>query len=154
MKLEISPVIKKWIPEQKLRHDLMARFHYLHAIDKGEKLGGLPDALLHIYSGGQDSKAALELELTQKSRKRLYKKLEAHILSPDYDFVLYIIEGEKLFSVLVDAYKHVKEKSVQVKISRKQNGIYLVFLSELQKNGLNAKFQGTQDSFSFADLAD
>lgn len=150
--LEVSPAIKKWVPEQKLRRDLMQRFFYLHAQDKSEKVAALPDALLHLRSGGQDSKAALELELRQKSRRRLFRKFEAHIIHSDFDFVFYIVEGESLLRTLWSVYKEVREKSVHVKFAKRQNGIFFAELSEVRKLGLQAKFKGVHDTFSLADL--
>lgn len=151
--LEVSPVITKWIPEQRLRSDLMQRIFYLHAHDKSEKVAALPDALLHLNSDAKESKAALELELKQKSRRRLFRKFEAHIVNSDFDFVFYIVEGRSLLDTLWGVYNEVCKNSVRVKFEKKQNGIFFAELSEVRKLGLKAKFIGIQDSFSFADLA-
>ena len=142
-----------------IRHSLQAfenelqRFAYLHAHDKSEKILALPDALLYLKSGGQDSKAALELELKQKSRRRIFRKFEAHITQPEFDFVFYIVEGEPLLHKLWNIYEEVRKKSVRVKFKKNQNGIYFVTLSDIRKRGLNALFKGIEDSFSLVDLA-
>jgi hypothetical protein len=151
--LEKSSAIQSWVPEQKLKQELLARFHYLHAQGKGEKLGGLPDAILNLRSDGEESRAALELELTQKSKRRLFRKFEGHITNPDYDFVFYIVEGRSLLDRLWEVYENVRENSSRVKSEKTQNGIYFIELSELRKSALKAEFKGIDDSFSFQDLA-
>ena len=150
--LSRSSVIRSWVPEQKLRQELLSRFHYLRAQDKSEKLGGLPDAILHLYSAGKESTAALELELTQKSKRRLFRKFESHITNSEYDYVFYVVEGAPLLDRLWAVYEDVRENSPRVKIERNQNGIYFVELSALRKNPLHAKFEGARDSFSLQDL--
>ena len=151
--LETSPVIQKWVPEQKLRQAIMQRYFYMHANDKSEKVGLLPDALLHLKTTDRTSIAALELELTQKSRRRLLQKFETHILHPNYNFVFYIIEGDRLLRTLWSIYREVQEKSIRVKIAKKQNGIFFATLSDVRNLKLSAKFKGIESSFSFQDLA-
>ena len=84
--LSQSPVITYWEPERALRAEVMREFHYLHRSDQREKLLAVPDALLHLEANGTQAKAALELELTQKSRRRLFQKFEAHVTSPEFDY--------------------------------------------------------------------
>lgn len=150
--LSRSSVVQSWVPEQKLRQECLRRFHYLRAQDKSEKIGGLPDAILHMKSGGKNSTAALELELTQKSKRRLFRKFESHITNSEYDYVFYVVEGAPLLDRLQAVYEDVLENSARVKIERNQNGIYFVELSALRKNPLRAKFEGAEDSFSLQDL--
>ena len=151
--LKDSPAVQQWVPEHVLRSELMQRYYYLHGCDKSDKIAGLPDALIHLKSNGKDSVAALEVELTQKSKKRLLRKLESHILNPAFQFVFYVVEGIPLLNILRSVYAEVTEQSLRVKFSKRQNGIFFVDLAKLRSEKLDALLEGITDSFSLNDLA-
>lgn len=151
--LSRSPVIIHWEPEAALRAEVMRKFHFLHPRDQNEKTTAIPDALLSLEANGAQAKAALELELTQKSRSRLYKKLEAHITNSEIDYVFYVTQDENLKQHLMNVYADVQSHSMRVKIAIERNGIYFTTLAELLENGLNANFEGTHITLSFAQMA-
>jgi hypothetical protein len=148
-----SPAVTRWIPEHLLKAQVMREFQYFNHHDRREKLLLVPDALLHLQSGGTESKAALELELTQKARRRLYQKIEAYVVSEDFDYVFFVAKDENLKRLLLDVYREVVSRSTCVKIAKQQNGIYFSTLPLLQKHGVHAKFSGDHDTLSFADLS-
>lgn len=152
--LSSSPVVTKWVPEYVLKAEVMRKFHYLQGRDQREKLLNVPDAILHLKSGGVASKAALELELTQKSRRRLYQKFERYMISQDFDYALFIAKDERLKARFEEICRDVASQSIHVKITKERNGIYFTTLPLLQRDGFHAKFIGTHDTFSFADLED
>lgn len=150
--LSKSPVITHWESEAALRADVMRKFYFLSPEARSERTAFIPDAILSLNNRGQCKKAALEVELSQKSRSRIFKKLEAQILSPDYNFVFYVVQGESLMKKLIEIYKAVRADSIRVKIANKQNGIYFVSLADIQNLKLKAKFKGVESGFSFEDL--
>ena len=149
-----SSAVVRWVPEHVLKTEVMREFHYLHPRDKRDKLIAVPDALLHLRSGGEASKAALELELTRKSKRRLYQKFENYVTSEEFDYAFFIAKDENLKHVLTDVYDEVIAQSMKVKITKQPNGIYFATLAAIQKQGLHAKFVSRHDSLSFAELGD
>jgi hypothetical protein len=150
--LEASPAITGWIPEHVLKAEMTSRYVYLHSSDRSEKMLTVPDALLLLRSDGKESKAALELELTQKSRKRLYKKIEAYIVTDDFEFAFFIASSAHLMSVLREVYQNVMQTSWRIKLRKKQNGIYFTMLENICTNGIHAEFVAVHDTFTFAEL--
>lgn len=148
-----SSAITRWIPEHALKREIARRYHYLTERLRREKLMSVPDALLHIKSGRTDSKAALELELTRKSKKRLSQKFEEYALSSEIGFAFFVVKGEKLLRFLSDVHRQTVSNSVRIKLSRRQNGIYFVEYSELKRRGLDAGFVGIEDRFTLRELA-
>ncbi len=151
--LESVTTMTRWVPEWKLRCDRMARFFYLSAHEKGEKVATLPDAIFHLKDDDRELKFALEVELRQKSWRRLFKKFESHILSKDYTYIIYVVEGESLLHRLLSIYAEVREKSPHVRFEKKQNGIFFVELTRLRELKENAIFEGIQSKFTLAELA-
>ena len=150
--LSKSPVITHWETEAALRAAIMQKFYFLNQADRSERASVIPDALLYLNARGNIKKAALEVELSQKSRRRIFKKLETQILSPDYNFVFYVVQGEKLKEKLIEIYEDVRENAIRVKIAKMQNGIFFVSLEDIQNLKLKATFKGIESSFSFDDL--
>jgi len=148
-----AQAIQDWIPEHVLRAEVMRRCQFLHRSDRGEKLLTVPDALLRLKSGGEESKAALELEITQKSKRRIYQKLEAYCISKDFDYAFFIIANANLLRVFWDVYKDVLAKSTRVRIAKVQNGIYFAGLDQIKQRGVDAKFIGLKDTLTFAELS-
>ncbi|MGZ6311231.1 MAG: hypothetical protein ACXWOH_11395 [Bdellovibrionota bacterium] len=112
----------------------------------------IPDALLLLKSGGVESKAAFELELSQKSRKILCEKFEAYLVSKEFDFSFFVAKDERLLEVLKRAYDYTVANSLKVKIAKERNGIYFATLGEIRRKGIDAEFVGAHDTLSFAEL--
>ena len=70
---------------------LVDTFYFENSIKDGAKDSKSPDAIVSLIS---DEKLALELELTQKSRKRYRNDFYSHIVSKEYSKVLYICEKQ------------------------------------------------------------
>jgi hypothetical protein len=150
--LEASKAITRWIPEHVLKAEVMRRHPFLHHQDRNEKLIAVPDALLHLRSGGVDSKAAIELELTQKSKKRLYKKIEAYVTTDDFNYAFFIAGTDHLMNVLQEVHKNVLATSWRVKLRKQRNGIYFATLENIRTQGIHAQFVAVHDTLSFAEL--
>ena len=82
-------------------------FNLSHQNDsKGFASTGIdPDCILNTYSG---KKIALEIELTQKSRPRVYKKFEAYSNS-SYDYYVYIFNSKTIANNYVQRIKEFLE---------------------------------------------
>lgn len=148
-----SPAIKKWVPEHVLRAQIMGHMMSLSHRERSAKLLTVPDALFQFECRGKVFKAALELELTRKSRKRIWQKLESHITSNAFEYVFFVLNDEKLMQLLWSLYEAVRGSSPRVKFASKQNGIYFITLDNLSSKELGAEFKGIQDTFRISDLA-
>lgn len=146
--LEQSPIVSDWVPEHVIKADAMSRIKYLGARDRSAKLLAIPDALFQLKSGAQNTRGALELELTRKSKKRIFQKLEAHILSSEFDFVFTVLDGDSLLKLHWEIYQEVIASSVRLKIKDQQNGIYFSTLQNLREHRLHAIFNGLSGTFS------
>ena len=56
-----------------------------------------PDGILHGVKNGHDFTMALEVELTQKSKRRVIEKLVEYAESRDFDYCLYVMNKESVF---------------------------------------------------------
>ena len=147
-----SPAVSDWTPEHVLKAETMAKVRNLGGRDKGDRMRAVPDAIFKVKHGTKQYMAALELELTQKSKKRLFERFEAHVTNPQTDFSFFIVKGQPLLDSLWKVYRETMAKSFRVKLKSPQNGIYFCELGDLQAKGLSAKFTGLRDSIRFADL--
>jgi hypothetical protein len=146
------PAVSSWTPEYVVRGDVMAKFKRFSHQERMEKLLTIPDALFEFCVDNQVYKAALELELTRKTKRRLFKKFESHITSSEFGYVFFVAENEKLLSLLWRIYNQVSSQSSKVKYRRHLNGIYFIELKNLLDHGIHAKFQGPEDTLSFSEF--
>lgn len=151
--LRQTPVIIDWVPEHVLRGEIMTELSANFQSSKSEKLALIPDALLTMMVGSRQFKVALELELTRKTKKRIYKKIEAHILNPKFNFVFFIAEDRNLQKHLWNIYQDILSSSILVKFKKNQNGIYFTNLDHLRVLGTKVVFVGAQNSFCLANLS-
>lgn len=147
-----SPVILEWVNENALKRQTKRGVQYLHLQDQIKHFRLIPDALLTLKINGRVSKAALELELTRKTKRRLYRKFESHIANRDFNHILFIVEGAHLLKAIWNIYQDVLSDSIHVKFLDKKNGVYFILLEDLQTQGIKAKFKGLNNSFCFANL--
>src|SRR5260221_11631185 len=75
-----SKAIHRWIPEHELRKAAMEKFSFLTSEARRRNLTFVPDALLELEVEKKLIKAALELEMTRKSERHLYEKLEKYVI--------------------------------------------------------------------------
>ena len=151
--LTASQLITDWVPEHVLKSDAVSRFQYIAPRNRYEKLFLVPDAIVHLGPPERRSNAALELELTRKSRRRIYKKLEAYVTSKDFDYAFFILGSEPLLSVFQEIYRDVRDTSITAKLETDPNEIYFTTLANIQSCGLTARFLGAHDTLSLADLS-
>jgi hypothetical protein len=150
--LRMSPLIKKWTPEHVVRKDVMTKLGYAGHDERASKLSKVPDALFEMDIGGSLRAVALELELARKARKRVYDRIEAHVINPEIDSVLFIVSDENHLQFLWDVYQDVLSHSFRVKLQPNQNGIYFSTLENLRTHRLRANFRGLDEIFSFESL--
>ena len=152
--MQQSPVITEWIPEHVIKAEAMSRFKSRHRRDQREKMANVPDALLTFKIDSEIKEAALELELSYKTKSRMFRKLEAHITNPEFNWAIFVLGNENLYRSYWNTYQHVLSTSLAVKLRSKQNGIYFITLENLQTHKTDARFKGLRHSFSLAELQD
>jgi hypothetical protein len=130
----------------------MSKIQFLNEPERSARLSRIPDARFEIEASGNCYHCALEAELSRKTRKRIFDRLEAHVINPDLDFIFFVVSDENHLKVLWDVYQDVLAKSFRVKLRPSQNGIYFVTLKNLRTLRLQVKFLGTQQNFCFASL--
>jgi hypothetical protein len=145
--------IKTWMPEHELKYIVGQRYAHLGGNSMREKLLSVPDAVLSMTVNGMLLSAALELEITQKSRKRLYQKIENYVTTPDYRMTFYVAKDERIRGILQSVYHDVLLNSLKAKVCRSRNGIYFSTLEDLEKNGENACFYGLKDTITLKMLS-
>lgn len=142
--LEKASILSRSVPAIHL-----AQYKYLE--DNRIKV---PDAVYNLSFEGRDLKAAIELELTQKTSKRYLNVFEKYYTKIKVDLVLYIVESEGLKRTLLKlGAKKLKELSER-KIT-KENKLYVTTLDEINQKGLCAYFEGLfNQGFTLQDLQD
>jgi hypothetical protein len=151
--LEKAKAVQSWISDHELKREFAHRM-----LSKGKPVSGarglaIPDGIFEIVSQGEISRGALEVEITQKSKARIYRKLESHCASEDFDFTFFVMRDEKLRDLFCELLAEVWRKSWRVKSLRQQNGIYFTTLAEFRARGLHAIFRAEGDELTFAELA-
>lgn len=63
--------------------------------------GLIPDALIEVTKNKSKERFALELELTQKSRMRIFEKAKQYLISNRFDKVIYFFASENLMKTYV-----------------------------------------------------
>ena len=147
------PSFIQWTPEHVIKADTAREFQLLHVKDQRAKMANVPDAMIHFKStNGKIRVAALELELTPKTKRRIYKKIEAHISNPAFNWAVFVVGNEALFKLYWNTYLSVIENSLQVRLLQKQNGIYFALLENLQRDQLSAILRSPNHSFALSQL--
>ena len=141
-----APCIRKWVPEHVLKAQANRKLKYRNGKTSSDQRNAIPDALLTLRHNGVDYNAALEVELTRKSKRRLYLKLEDYVIRPDLSLSFFVVKGEDLLEILSNIYKEVLQRSFKAKLKTPQNGVYFIELSELLRDGVWAKFRGNLGS--------
>jgi hypothetical protein len=145
----MSPLVSNWIPEQAIRKKLLGKIHPMRESEKRIRLFRLPDAEFNVDISGRRYRAALEVELTRKSKRRIFEKLETQITAPDLDFVFYLASDESHLRLLWSIYQEVLTNSTRVRLKTSQNGILFSTLETLREKKLQTNFIGSKQSFSF-----
>ena len=153
-RLREAKVVEGYTPEHVLRSETSQRFWYMSDLEKRERVIAVPDAILDLNIKGKKIKVALELEVSRKSKKRIFQKLEHYLIHPDVAFTFYVIKGKRLLEDFQSAYRLVLETSLRVKISATKNGIYFSELQNILDQGPGAEFQGLDNSISMNSLSE
>lgn len=148
-----SKAVTHWEAEDILKKRALGEQKYISGADRFEKLLYVPDAILHIAERSGEWDAALELELTRKSKARIYRKLKSYLTTHDFSCAFFIMRDNSLLQVYNAIDQEVRSTSLKVKMTSELNAIYFVLLENLRRDKLNASFQGEEGIFSFADLA-
>lgn len=147
-----SPCIAGWVPEHILKAQTMAKIGFRVGSDRIAKLQLVPDGIFTLQSRGVKFKAAFELELSRKSRRRLYRKLEAHVTNSDYNIALFVAGDEQILQLLWDVFNAVLVQSAEVKLKKQRNGIYFCTLGILRELQLEAPWKGERNTLILANL--
>lgn len=141
-----SKAVTEWIPEHALKAQVMSRLKHLSATERISKLELVPDSLFTLRDKTKLYKIALEVELTRKSKKRLYKKIESHLVSKNFDFAFFVLGSNVPSHFFLSILNSVLETSSRVRFSEKQNGIYFCELKKIRAENLDVKFHGIKDA--------
>lgn len=147
-----SSALLSWTPEYLLKAKIMRELQHTSLKERQKTLLCVPDALLSLKTRDGKVLAALELELTQKSRRRLYQKIESYFLTDEFDCALFIVQGESLVRVIEEVRSRVLSQSARVQIAQRHNEIYVTTLDGFQQYGLKAKVSGNSASSCLNDL--
>lgn len=113
--------------EAELAHDLITsrllcellkypNFHTGHIVHGGENFNPEPDALIHASKNDKQYRLALEIELHQKSNKRVREKFSRYVTTPDCDYVLYMMNKPDVFhsyqAITLEMDKNVAQKII------------------------------------------
>ena len=113
--------------DTELTHDLIVsrllcdlldfpNFHTGHIVHSGENLNPEPDALIHASKNGTPYRLALEIELHQKSNKRVREKFARYVATADCDYVLYVMNKPDVFhsyqAITIEMDKNISQKIV------------------------------------------
>ena len=145
-----SPIVFNWRPEHAIRKEVFSKIQVYRDDEKRTGLLKIPDASFNFVSSGKTFRGAIEVEIARKTRRRVYDRIEAHVINPDLDFFFFVVSDERHLQFLWSVYQSVLENSYKVKLAVSRNGIFFITLDELRKYQINAKFRGHRETFSFA----
>jgi hypothetical protein len=152
-RLSEASVVEGFTPEQVLRSEVGRQCWHLTALERKEKRSAVPDAVLDLNVRDSPMKVALELELSRKTKKRIFQKLEHYLIQSEYKFTFYVLKGMPLLELFYSLYRETLEKSIHVKCRKEKNGIYFSTLENIFENGPDAKFRGLDNAISLNELS-
>ncbi len=146
--LETSSVVTKFVPENVLAVELRKKYGKRARADKEFKL---PDAAVSFASGSKRHFAAIEVELSKKSKERLMRIFELLILGTDFTITLFIVKDKALLNYLQTNYDSTWNLP-SVQFNKQLHACYFVTLEDFRNRGLHATFVGRERSWSFKEL--
>lgn len=145
-----SPIVKDFKTESDVRREMMTaavqRQHW-------EKRPLVPDATFLMEVPGKKMRVAIELELTGKTRPRYTRIFRNHLLTKNWQLVIYVVKDELLRKRLMDHLSEVKRTDIHVRIEKSVNGIYFCGLDEFLKARLDAPFSNGKKEISLNQIA-
>lgn len=148
--LEQSPLIRDFKMDHELRSELSDG--KLRAVS-WQNAQLIPDAVFTHHTPSGSMKIALELEMTQKSKRRYGRIFKAHLLSQKWNLTLYVVKNEALRKSLMATLEEMKKKDLEVRLAKIVNGIYFCSLEEFLLKGLEAPMTNGKKEISFAAMA-
>ncbi len=138
-----SPIVSDFVPAHNLLH--------LYNYSENHRIKA-PDAVFTLMVDKKPLKVALEMELTQKQKKRYVNLLEKYYTRIPVDLVFYVVGPEGLKKTILDIGKEKLLELSQRKVTS-QNKLYVTTLSSFKKLGLDSVFEGTTGkSFTLREL--
>ena len=148
--LEQSPLILGF----RMDHELRAEFSDGKSRPASwQNMQLIPDAIFTHRTPSGSVKMALELELTQKSKRRYGRIFKNHLLSKKWNLTLYLVKDEALKKSLMETLGAVKGKDLEVRLAKVVNGIYFCLLEDFLSKGLEAPMTNGKKEISFAEMA-
>lgn len=148
--LEQSPLILGF----KMDHELRAEFSDGKSRPANwQNMPLIPDAIFIHRTPSGSVKMALELELTQKSKRRYGRIFKSHLLSKKWNLTLYLVKDDALKKSLMETLGAVKGKDLEVRLAKVVNGIYFCALEDFLSKGLEAPMTNGKREISFAEMA-
>jgi hypothetical protein len=148
--LETSPLVKEFCPESEIRRKIVAKESKLQ---HWANLPAVPDGTFRLAIPGQEHAAALELEMTLKTRSRYTRIFRHHLLNKRWSLVFYVTKNEKIQQQLMAALTELKGKDVEVQMAKRINGIYFCTLGQFLERRLETLFSNGREEISFAAIA-
>lgn len=146
--LEQVPVVTNVVSETMLANDLRKKYGRNARVDRDFKL---PDAAIRFSSGLKEHLAAVEVELTRKSKKRLERTFELFITGSDFTIALFVAKDGPLLNQLLKTYERVLTRPA-LQSRKTLRCCYFVTLDDIKKAPLDAVFKGLDRSWTFREL--
>lgn len=145
-----SPLVDNFKTEAEVRTEILsAKTNLIH----WESTPTIPDATFVFKAPGYQMCVAVELELTAKVKRRYARIFRNHLLSKNWQMVVYIVKDTNFQAKLMKILSDVKERDVQVRLASEINGIYFCSLSEFLEKQLDAKLTNGKREVSLSQIA-
>lgn len=118
-----------------------------------EKRPLVPDATFMMDVPARKMRVAIELELTGKTRSRYTRIFRNHLLTTNWQLVIYVIKDELLRKRLMFHLSEVKRTDIHVRIAKTVNGIYFCGLEDFLKSKLDTPISNGKKEISFNQIA-
>lgn len=143
---EKCKAITSLLPENLVAADLRRKYGRNARVDRDFKL---PDAVV-CFETTKKHYAAVELELTRKSKKRLERTFRLLMFSGDFTISLFIVKDLPLLKLLSGIYDEIWDQPWSH--SGSIHCCYFVTLDEFRTKGPDAVFTGRDRTFTFREL--
>lgn len=144
-----SPIVENYIPEYQITSKLLKKFKSMNTYQKRDKI---PDGLFNLWVSNKSQTVALELELSQKSKRRYESLFKKHLLTNNWDIVFYIVKDEPMRKNFLEQIILLKRKDILLRAQKKLNNIYFSLVDEFLEEELNSIFKDEKIEFSLKRL--
>lgn len=148
--LKASPLVEDFKTEAEIRKSILSEVaKHRH----WESVPSIPDASFVLKFPQRSMRVALELELTPKIKRRYGRIFRSHLLSKNWDLVIYVVKTEHLRKKLMRTLNDIKERDALIKFASSVNGVYFCALDDLQQKKLEARLTNGKREFSLEEIA-